>query len=55
MEWSLWYVDVRWVASLPWYAGVVATFVEMKAKADGKVSGNFIAKYLKDTCSQFPE
>lgn len=49
------YVDVRWILALPWYAGAIRTFLEMKAKIDGKASASFWARYLRDKCSASPE
>jgi hypothetical protein len=45
------FAEVRWVAALPWYAGVVRTFVEMRAKSDGKTSGSFLASHLRSHCT----
>lgn len=45
------YVEIRWVIALPWYARIVGTFVEMKAKGDGKTSAEFMARYLKEQAS----
>jgi len=42
------FTTVRWVVALPWYAGVLGTFIEMKAKEDSKTAGVFLAKYLED-------
>lgn len=41
------FANIRWVVSLPWYAGVLGTFIEMKAKADSKNAGIAFAKYLE--------
>jgi hypothetical protein len=46
------YIEVRWVTALPWYAGPLSAFIEMKAKQDGQAAGAFlvqyVAKYLED-------
>lgn len=46
------HIEVRWVTALPWYAGPLSAFIEMKAKQDGQAAGAFlvqyVAKYLED-------
>jgi len=41
------FATIRWVVALPWYAGVLGTFIEMKAKEDSKNAGIAFAKYLQ--------
>lgn len=40
------YGVVKWVQSLPWYAGVLASFIEMKAKQDAAEAGGFLVKFM---------
>jgi hypothetical protein len=44
------FTTIRWVVGLPWYASVLGTYIEMKAKEDSKNAGVFFAKYLQREC-----
>mmetsp|Transcript_47626 Transcript_47626/g.92113 ORF Transcript_47626/g.92113 Transcript_47626/m.92113 type:complete len:562 (-) Transcript_47626:8-1693(-) len=46
MKWT----HIRWVVALPWYAAVLSTYIEMKAKEDSKNAGAHLAECLKDRC-----
>merc|ERR1712032_605991 len=46
------YIDVNWVQTLPWYAGVVGTFIDMKAKEDGRAAAVALARTLKNAASE---
>lgn len=41
------FTSVRWLQALPWWAGVVSTFIEMKVKADADRTGKRLAEILE--------
>lgn len=47
------FTSVRWVTALPWYAGVLETFIDMKAKADAKTTGAMLVTYIEKNGRRF--